>query len=242
MGRNTMGSAGKELITAKEAAELLGITAGMVRKLARSGLLSPTLKNDGKKFRQFYDRSEISVLMGLRATKMNLPEVANTAVRALALAQINERRIDEVRSMLGMDIVPLSVEEQDVLLLYMKAQDARSEDRQPGAEEITSWARTLLSITESYLRVVSLHTGDEDPWKDFMLLADKWLGDAPREQFSTNRVLQAAYSLLEIGRRHLRQVAYFYSRSQHGRDAAGLKFPNVEGGVDEVLIGLLFLH
>jgi hypothetical protein len=240
MGRNAMGSTREDLITAEEAAESLGVSTAMIHKMTTRGLLSPV--DFGKRRLKYFRRAEVAAVASIRMTKLDLATTANMAVRALALAQSNDRRLDELSSILGLQGTSLSLEENEVVALFIKTQDALKEDCAPTASEIREWAKVFLRISEEYLRVVVLHTAAPEPWKPFMLLGEKLAEEAPREKFSKDDLLTASYGFLEVARRHLRHVAYFYIRNERGAPTANKKFPNVEGGVDELMIGLLFLH
>lgn len=241
MGQNTMGSEREDLITSEEAAELLNVHVSMIHKMSTTGLLSPVMLRGNKRVQRFYRRSEIAAVASLQLMKLDLSTAANIAIRALAQAQTNERRLEEVRALLGLTGGTLSLREQEVVALHIKVQDDLNAGR-ASAEEVRDWAKIFLSISEEYLKVVAHHTAAEEPWKAYMLLGDKLSEEAPRGMFSTDKMLEASYSLLEASRKHLRQVSYFYVRNNDGRSAASAQFPGVNGDIDEVLIGLLFLH
>lgn len=235
-----MGSTRDDLITAKEAAESLGVSTAMIHKMTTRGLLSPI--DFGKKRIKYFRRTEVAAVASLRLTRLDLATVANAAIRALALAQMNERRLEEISAVLGFQAMPLNLEEQEVVALFIRVQDALDKEGPPSAEEVRGWAKLFLQITEEYFRVVALHTASAEPWKPFMLLGEKLAEEAPRKQFATDPALASSYSFLEVARRHLRHTAYFYLRNGQGAPTANKRLPNVEGGIDELMIGLLFLH
>jgi len=237
-----MGSASKDLITAEEAALMLEVTVGMIHKMTRNGLLTSYFERNGSKVRKLFRRDEIAAVASIRLKRLDLVTAMNVGIRALALSQSLEHRIDEISALLGLEGETLSHEEIDVVALHVEVQEALDTMNKPDAETVRHWATIFLSITEEYLRMVELFTACDDPWKDFLLLGEKLANEAPKNEFSHNRMLQAAYSFLEPARRHLRQVAYFYVRNHNGRVVANKKFPGMEKNLDETLINLMFLH
>jgi len=217
----------EDLVTAVEAAELLGVTADMVHKMVRQGMLSPVLERGAARQQQHFHRSEVAAVAALRLMKLDLASVANLATRALAVAQRQEQQLEEVRALLGLRHRNLGCEEEEIVSLFVQAQDANETEHSP--EEAREWASVFFGITEEYLRLVARHTATSEPWKPFLLLGEKL-------------VEEGHAALVEAARRHLRQVAYFYLRNQEGQRVAHAKFPHVEGGIDETMIGLLFLH
>lgn len=225
----------EDLITAAEAAEMLSITQKHVHNLCRRGILASVTDSKPMKFR----RNEVAAVASLRFKKLDMETVANMALRALVLAKSNEHRLDEVRSLLGMQGKVLSTEENEVVSLFTQFEDYILDPPIP-AEEVRRLALIILSINEDYLRAVEIHTATEEPWKPFMTLGLLLSDQTPRSDFSANKDLESAYAYLELARRHLLQISYFYVRNKAGQRAAMLKFPLVEGGVDEAIIGLAF--
>lgn len=237
-----MGSTQDDLISAEEAAKMLESSIRTVDRMVTVGLLTAIYERAGHKAKRFFRRSEIAAVASLKLKKMDLSTVANIAIRALAAAQASQQQLGDIRALLGLEGRSLGMEEVDIVALYIQVQDALDSDNYPTVEEVREWAKTFLSITEEYLRTVVFYTEQKDPWKDFMLLGEKLSKEAPKQLFHQNKMLEAAYALLEPARKHLRQVSYFYVRNVEGNHVASKKFPGIEKNLDETLINLLLMH
>jgi hypothetical protein len=86
------------------------------------------------------------------------------------------------------------------------------------------FAKELLSLTEEYVRLAAHHTGDGEPWRVYLEACEKICRLAPSERLLYDHELATAYGYIISARRHVRSVAYFYVRSEYGREVADKSF------------------
>lgn len=238
------GSSYPDLVTAQEAAEMLSVAILSIRKMTRQGLLTPVFAREANKPNQIhYKKQEIARLAEFKTKKVDIFSVGFMATRALAMSEENERKLDELCLLLGLKNNRLEFDEESVISLHIKTEEVLNElELHLSGQEIFKWAQIFICFSEEYLRTVEQFTDQEDPWELYLNLARRLCEEAPIEQFAYDKSLQTIYGYLEISRKHLRQVSYFYMRSRNTIKETLTKFPDMEGGIDEVMISLLYMH
>ncbi len=239
MSLRTMGSTAPGLVTTAEAAKMLGLDVTTFRSMVRRGMIHPA-HGKGAGGSSLFALSDIAALADLRFQNLDLATVATMAMRALVLSRNNEKRLNHVTNLLGLNVPSLGTTESEVIALFIEAQDLVQEDEELTAAEAHRWAGIFYAMDEAYLRLVAHYGSTNEPWEPFLALAQKLCENAPRAVFSFNKELESAYAYLEAGRRHLRTVVYFYFRAKNGARAADASFLEMDGSIDAEIAGLLF--
>jgi hypothetical protein len=90
---------------------------------------------------------------------------------------------------------------------------------------------------EEQFQLIQDHAADPEPWHKILKLATRMFMEQPRHQ---DPELEQAYRHLLVGRRFMRQAAYFYVRAQHGYNQASRLFREVKGGVSHAILSTAF--
>ncbi len=233
MGAKRMGS--DALIDPTEAGQLLGVTREHVHHLVRSGMLRPRYaKERGRQAPMRFHREEVAALVETREKKTyDLQKIAGQAAQAFAMARQLERRVELLENFLGRMTWPLETDEESVVALYARAQDAQQEP-DTSIAGVMDWARTFIAMGDEYLDLTEAFTGDENCWKVFKDLSDIMIFAVPRDRINFDRELEAAYGYLDVGRRHLQTMSFFYIRNRFGNHVAK-ELLDVESCHEEVL-------
>lgn len=230
-----------DIVTAKEAAKLLGVDERTIRNYVTSGLLR---RIRGEQKRLIYvSIQDISTVAGLVSCGRDIPAISRNAIQALAAASNAERRLGRLESFLGIDCKYLATDEESVVSFHRECLDLLVDysELMP-APEVLEWAYKFAAITEEYLSALAQYTGEEEPWSPLMDAAQKLYDGAPRDTFYYRKDLEVAYGYLASARLHIRQVAYFYIRKIHGVRAADKACPEVSTCErDDKIIRLIFM-
>jgi DNA-binding transcriptional MerR regulator len=212
-----MGS--NQLISAKEAADTLGISVASINYHVRQGMLQPVYSKDRKLNDRRYRKDEVEALAEARERGLSLPRVASMAARSYATSRALEHRIDRLEQVLGVGLNPLPLDEESVLALYAEACD--KEHPAHKLSDLARWTRTLFAMGEEFFELLEVYTGDEDGWVTFMDFIRATLDAAPAE--ASPEVVQI-YEMLRSARNHLRNVSYVYARNKYGAKKANRAF------------------
>lgn len=209
-------------MTAKEAAELLGVHYHTVGRYAKRGILSPVYLNGD--LRQYYDVHAVAALSEVvrgGGKALDLDAIATLATRAFVISKANEARLEELFRLVGLKRKPLGTTLEEVGELCEHAVHLNSSDV-PSLLELDDWTTTLHSIDEAYLDLVHRYTASREPWKMFLDLANRW--SAQRNLSDETPDAKNVYNALEAARRNLRAVAYLYCRKVEGPSVADRLF------------------
>lgn len=221
---------GSDLIDAKEAGAILGLTPRSVHHQVRQGLLRPQYPS-GRKLNapELFSRAEVESLAEARDNGLGLPQLSSMAVRSYAASRSLERRVAVLEQLLGTGAPVLSTREEDVHSMYLEARDVRRAAPAASVEQVMRWAGIFIAIGEEYLDVMEHVTGDTGAWQVLMDVGGAFVKDAPIEQLAQDKELEAAYGYLQFSRKNLRQVCYFHVRCREGPHvAARLLAPSSE--------------
>jgi len=226
-----------DLLTIKQAANILGVTSRTVRSWCSTGRLQPVHISGGVRQTIRFRRSDILAMADTKLRNLTFPEVASIATRNQAELSTLSKIVERISFVLGLDHEPLKLDEDSVLHEYTLAKEIPDEEIEYLAEDILKWARYLYSITEEYLLLVKDYTGDEEPWRPFLMAARHLCSNAPRDEFDSDKELESAYAYMELARRHIMHVSYFFVRINNGDRIATRMFPRKDW--DENVIGHL---
>jgi hypothetical protein len=229
-----------EILSTEQAASILGINPRLVRDYIRRGVLK-RVEEKGKDIHVML--SDVASLASVLATRLDFARVAQVAMKALVTASQVALRIRRIEALLGIDSNALDTNEEAVIAFYQECVDIVGDYTQDmPADEVLNWAYRLSNITEDYISLAVLHTGNLEPWQAYLTAAQKLYDAAPREAFRHRKDLEVAYGYIAAARRHIRQVVYFYLRSELGARNANRMFPELSGAeLDEKIIDLIFM-
>jgi hypothetical protein len=228
----------EQLVPIAEAAKLVGMTERTLHSMTERGVLEAI--HPEKRGPKHFRMHDISALAELRLKKMDLPTIADLAMQAYVTARANSRRVDDLYYLLGFDSPVLGTTEEEVIALYIRAQEAGACTRDLPAESVHEWAGIFYAVDEAYLELVLRHTGSDEPWKVFVDLANTFLSEMPTDSFSTNPPLKSAYAYLSIARTNLRTASYYFCRHRFGIATAGKVFRNDAADPIEGIVRLMF--
>jgi len=220
MTKKVMGTP-PEKLTRNGAAKILKVAVRTLGSYVEQGLLIPV--REGRKV--FFRRSEVVALLEVLREGRDLPAVTTMAMRAFIRAEICEKKLNDLLSFLGFTSIPLETSARGVLELYERAKGFHDLDAGlSDAGQVFHFAKELLAMTEEYLRLVAHHTGDGEPYAVYLKACAKIAELAPAPRLLYDHELAAAYGYVASARRHVRSLAYFYVRSEYGRDVADKSF------------------
>ncbi len=213
---------GSDLISAKEAGAILGLTPRSVHHQVRQGILHPQYPR-GRKLNapELFSRAEVEALAEVRAKGMGMPQLTSMAVRSYATSRALERRVEVLEQLLGADTVRLPTEEGEVHALYLEACDVRQAPPAEDVRQVMRWTGIFIALGEEYLDIMEHVTGDTNVWQVLMDVGAAFVRDSPIDKFPTDKELEAAYGYLQFSRKNLRQVCYFHVRQREGPHIAG---------------------
>lgn len=229
--------ASEETVTTEEAAKLLGVSERSIRNYVDQGILRRL--GEGNKIQvALQDILSASSLLG---RCFDFAATARNALRALVSATRAEKRLTRIELLMGIDSTNLGTNEEEVLAFTAACTSALTDYTQDlSAERVLAWSYQLANVTEEYLDLVDLYTGNDEPWVPFMEVAQKLIESAPQKTFSSRKDLEIAYGYVAAARKHLRQVAYFYIRRKYGKSKAHTAMPDMTAGErDNTIIDLL---
>lgn len=227
-------------VTLTETAELLGCTRRNVRMMVRKGWIKPVYPRDWKKKTEMCFRPEdVAALAEVRKENISLTKLAGIAYQAHVSMRSLERQVERLMHVVGATVPTLPTDEASVVALHIKAEDHLAEDPLIlSAQEVLEWGKVFYNMGEEYFEVVLRHTGDQEPWKKYLDLASRIYENAPQAHVDAER--EEAYKYFAIGRRFMRQAAYFYVHTYYGRNTASQMFPETKSDIDERVIQMAF--
>lgn len=188
-----------------------------------------------------FDPNEVHQLKKIRESKLSLAEVAARAARAEMTAYRLERQVTQLLNVIGADISSIDLTPDAVVALHLKVEDELASTGLPTIETTMFWAQTFQSLSEEYFHVVAHQFDTEEPWAKYLELSNKLLGKTPFAKLKNDLELNTAYNYLEMARRGLRQVMFFYVRSTANKRIAYKLFPEALGDVHEDIMALVSL-
>ena len=231
-GRQRTGDA---LLTKKEAAEHLGVSSRVIRRLISEGVLE-LVKVQGK---QYFYLTDVNAAAHVISRGINVVTANQNALRALAATQRLERRMNDLAFIFGarFDFVPLT--EGRVLEAWHKAHAAlhlRFDDLT--ATEVMEWARFFYEVDTGFLFLAAHVLDNQEPWAPFIELANHIRSGAPR---SPQPEVRAAYNYFAAATRFMENCAYICCRQLQGERAANRTFPSMEGDIVSSLLSIIQL-
>jgi DNA-binding transcriptional MerR regulator len=227
-----------ELMTTGDAARALSVTAKTVRDWVKKGILLP-VKPCNRRSAPLFKEEDVEVLRDLRRRRLGMPEVATMALQAHISSRETERAVRRLLDILGANVPVLLLDAEGLRSLKGQAKRALAVPWEPTAAEVLDWSRTFYALGEEHFLLLELTTKEEEPWRVFTELA-KQLGLKVAKLAITDKEMDLAYGYLNMARRSLRDTAYLYVRSQHGRDRAAKAFPLSTGDPHEEVLSLMF--
>lgn len=218
-------SMGTNDISAKEAAEILGVSTARVYQMKREGRLRSVGKPDQD---TRFSREEVCAVAEVREEGYpRLDEVQEQLVQARAHNRMLERRLESLERMMGLRSRLVGRDKMEVVGLCFKAQEALKEQTM-NVVDTREWREVFLGIHEEFFDLVEAYTGDAEPWRLFVTLAKKVYEDAPPLGELYDEELVATKAELEVARRNVRAAAWMYLYHRRGRVFAETEFPDTD--------------
>lgn len=224
-----------DTVTFSKAAEKLGVSLRTIQRMVRDGWIRPVYQDGHDLIRT----DELAAVQELRYQNLTLAEVSVMAKLSAAKVLTLERQLDRLTEFFGIDVPVLSTEYDDVLAQYAEVESLLREEMLPLSDVrfVIQWSRRFYAMGEEQFQLISDYTADPEPWSKILKLATKMFSEKPRHQ---DPELEQAYRHLLVGRRFMRQAAYFYVRRQHGYDKASRLFKEVKGGTSYAILSTAF--
>jgi hypothetical protein len=216
------------MLTSDEAAAMLEVSTQTLFGMVKSGILRAEYP-DGKCLNSqvLFHPDEVEAVMEIRGKRLDLAQVATMARQAYVASRQTERVVKRFMDLAGMNAPMLSYKDADVYALHVRVEDALLADvSEMSAYEIMEWAKIFYAVGEEYLMLIRVVAEDEEPWRKLLELSTKLCAEAPIGRIGVEADLKSAFAHLSLARRNMRNVAYFYVRSQHGKQIAGRAFPD----------------
>lgn len=227
-----------DLLSAEETAKRLRTSKDNLRQLVHRGFLRP-VRTIGLSVGEpaCFSSEEVAALAELRMKNLGLTEVAALAKMASIRTAGLSRQMERLMEFLGVDIPVLELTEPAVLQLYAEIESILELEAIPVTPIfIHVWAKKFYAMGEEVFERIEECTGDSEPWKKPLDLATRLFKEKP----SGNDIeLETAYRYLLVGRRFMRQAAYFHVRSQHGTRTAHRLFQEVEGDLNYRILSVV---
>lgn len=229
-------------LTPAEAAKILNVTVRAFNQMVRKGFVTPTFP-EGKKWngKRLYKEEDIADLLEVHAQKWDLPTTAALARQALVKTKQLDRCVKSLLSVIGANMKPLSLKARDVTQLYLQIEEEIHRLDPYNPEEILRWAHVFYAMGEEYLWYIEQEVEDREPWRKPLLLAEKLMEELPRGRCRIDKELDSAYQILDMARRNMRNVSYFYIRHRKSQRAAHKEFPALEGDIHEEILSFAFI-
>jgi phage terminase Nu1 subunit (DNA packaging protein) len=230
-----------ELLTTSQASKILGVTVKQVRNLINRGVLIAQSREGKTATSTFHVRlSDVLIAKGTRrrraGRKLSGYDAALMAKQAFAEVRAMRSEFERLKFGMGLRIQGLDFSELGVQEVLAKIEHALTEiPRALTPFEVWQWARLFYSIGEEYFEIVEQHTGDKEPWKNFLALGQKLVKEAPRFY---DKEIEMAYGFLALSRTIMRQAAFFYVRNKYGRRVSGKMFPET---ADEIVSPVILM-
>jgi len=149
-----------------------------------------------------------------------------------------ERRLDQLVDALGFDLPTMKLDEESVMALYLKAQDALKKNLTP--QEVYDWIRTISTLGEEYFFALHRYTREDHPWKPFHQLIIKMLEAAPFEKLTNDPEYKFLYKCLNAVRKAFRDVIIMYTQSKfENLTLTARMFPQIKGDLHETILALM---
>lgn len=227
-----------DTLSLEEAADQLGTSPLAIRQLIRRGFLRPIypLSNSTREPPRLH-AEEVAAFAELRFKNIGIAEVAALAKIANIHTAGLSRQLERLTEFLGLDIPVTDIRDDAILRLYSEVEYLLDFEELPITPQfILHWARRFYAMGEEVFEQLERCTGDREPWKKPIDLATRMFRERTETQ---DNELEMAYRHLLVGRRFMRQAAYFYVRQQHGTRVAHQLFKEVEGELSHKILSVI---
>jgi len=228
-------------VSIQEAAHLLQVVDGTVRKWVKAGKLR-VVERPGPAVRTWrLDAEEVLSLSKFLKQGTSYIDIALFAVHAQYLAQLHEKRIERLERLLGLNTPQLALDFDAVIELYLEAEALLAAPDQPVDPEVAmTWATRFMGMNESYFYILEDHSADPLAWKRYIDLSQHLLEGLVQVQ--GNRFLtDMARGYAEAARRHVLATAYFFLVGRRGEVLAKRLLGGLQG-FDDAVIAFLYPH
>lgn len=223
-----MGINRDDLISPTEAAKVLGISRSRVYQLARINALPAEGEfSSGMKFSLRKVVAYGEARAGKKSHSLGLDGAQRRIEGLEATVAEQERRLEALERLLGLDAPTLSYEEVDVVAMDWKAKEALK-DPSPSLEDVVEWAGVLSAVHQEYLGFIERYTNNPEPWAVLSRAGEHVYRNGPSGSELDHIEARPAYKSLSRARAHLLRVAWAYQVQHHGIRAAQATFPETD--------------
>lgn len=228
-----------ELVSAAEAADLLGVSPDQLRGMVKRGIIRPDPSSPSTVTRRLFRITDLSTLKEIRSKGYSLETAIVESRRSSFEALSLRRELDRVKFLLGLDIPTIGVGRDELISILLKAEDAL---RDPPTDRhvVLDWARILHALSETHFEAITYYTDNQEPWRAFLALGRKLCLAQDHQQTRYDMELHNIYMLLNAGLRRARQAAFFHVRTLYGKKNATEWFPEAKGCIHEDVIAMSF--
>lgn len=227
------------LLSLEETAEYLGVPVRTLRAFVANGLLK-ALYPLGNQLREDprFRADEVATFAEARKRTPGFGEVAAMAKMADFRIEALQRQVERLLEVIGADIPTLDCTEAAVLMLSSEIYELdQNQHLSIDSNFVFHWARIFYAMGEEYFAALSYYTAEPEPWVRPLRFATKIFEQKPQLH---DPELDTAYRYLLLGRRFMRQAAYFYVREQHGTRRAHQLFREVTGDINTKILSVVF--
>jgi len=210
----------------QEAADILGVHTRTLQDYVKKGWVRAHYPENWRPGDpRTYAKEEVCALKEILNEDFDLAMIYNTVVHTYVAGRVNDRRLDALERMLGLDSPVVEYDRGSIHALYLKARYASANPpKEP--EELLEWAGIFMAIHPEYFLLAKHHLEDPSPWKTFLELGEKVGMNQPGDESS--RDMKLAYGYFQSARHHLRSSVVAFL-ALHGRsEEISKEFPEYE--------------
>lgn len=207
----------------------------------RSGKCRPCYDRD-----RYQNNKDLIRLQRKKQRRLHGPssDLRYIATRALAGVERMEERTSQIMHFLGMSSPRLPVDVNSQLLLLETLTLPVEYPRVTSPAYIRYWAGVFFGMNETYLESIGALLGTREPWRPFILFANKLtrkLHKSGATALLQSQELAMAERYLSASFSHLWYVSYMLCRRRHGQNVAGEAFGEKPSAVNEI-VAVALLH
>lgn len=240
MDYRELGVSDSDLLSVTETAELLGVSTAQIQSMVKRGILRPDPTSPSTLKKRLFRRVDVATLHEVRSKGYSyaraIVEARTSALETRAL----RRELDQVKSLLGLDIPSLGLGRDELISVLLKAEDAIRDIPTKDPRELLEWAKVLHGLSEAHYEAITRYTDQEQPWRVFLVLGRKLCAAQDPLETRRNIELQNIYMLLHAALQRARRCAFFYIQELYGKMHAAKLFPDVESDPHENVILMSF--
>ena len=219
---------------------MLSVCTRTITEWTKSGrLVSHTFKGDGAGRRPlYYLRGHITEMRAAIERGDSVTNTRDVALRALATATTNERRLNELYDAMGLGVEPLARDPDSILLLFQSTYEELHPNRLRTSTWVRFWAGALFGMDTHYLELAGAILHSQDVWLYYIAYAETIEDHARQEIMQDVRetsTLSYAYRYLAAAKQHLACQGFALTAQRNGVPAAVSRLRRSKDAVAELV-------